>query len=42
MIGGRGCCFWDNMIGLRKRADDGYTLANGLANVAPIMQVEQA
>ncbi|WP_242126661.1 FAD-dependent oxidoreductase [Sphingobium sp. Sx8-8] len=36
LAGGPECCFWDNVIGLRKRADGGYTLANGLANVAPV------
>jgi glycine/D-amino acid oxidase-like deaminating enzyme len=34
--GGPECCFWDDAIGLRKRADGGYTLANGLASAVPV------
>jgi glycine/D-amino acid oxidase-like deaminating enzyme len=34
--GGPDLCFWDGVLGVRKRADGGYTLANGLSNVAPI------
>lgn len=34
--GGPDLCFWDGVLGVRKRADGGYTLANGLVNVAPI------
>ncbi|WP_237153803.1 NAD(P)/FAD-dependent oxidoreductase [Oryzibacter oryziterrae] len=34
--GGPECAIHDGVIGLRKRADGGYSVANGLANVAPI------
>jgi len=34
--GGPDLCFWDGALGVRKRADGGYTIANGLLNAAPI------
>jgi glycine/D-amino acid oxidase-like deaminating enzyme len=36
LTGGPECCFWDDKLGVRKRADGGYTLANGLESAAPI------
>ncbi|MDQ0324254.1 glycine/D-amino acid oxidase-like deaminating enzyme [Rhodopseudomonas julia] len=34
--GGPEVSIWDDVLGLRKRADGGYTLANGLSNAAPL------
>ena len=34
--GGPSPCFWDDILGVRKRLDGGYTLANGLLNTVPI------
>lgn len=34
--GGPDLCFWDGVLGVRKRADGGYTVANGLLNAVPI------
>lgn len=36
VTGGPDACFWDGVLGVRKRADGGLNLANGLANVSPI------
>jgi hypothetical protein len=30
-------CLWDGALGVRKRADGGYTLANGLLNSVPLI-----
>jgi glycine/D-amino acid oxidase-like deaminating enzyme len=35
--GGPTACFWDDTLGVRKRADGGYTLANGLLNTVPVI-----
>lgn len=35
--GGPDLCFWDGVLGVRKRADGGYTLANGLLNSIPLI-----
>jgi len=34
--GGPDLCFWDKSLGVRKRRDGGYTLANGLLNTVPL------
>jgi len=36
IAGGPDCAFSDDVIGYRRRADGGLTLANGMSNVAPI------
>jgi glycine/D-amino acid oxidase-like deaminating enzyme len=36
IAGGPNVCFWDEVLGVRRRADGGFTLANGLTNVAPV------
>ena len=35
--GGPDLCLWDGALGVRKRADGGYTLANGLLNSVPLI-----
>jgi glycine/D-amino acid oxidase-like deaminating enzyme len=35
--GGPDLCFWDDVLGVRRRADGGYTLANGLLNAVPVI-----